>query len=89
MTDRFVQAPELTARINVTPIIDVALVLVIILLITAPMLSVTDKSLDLPSSRWPEGASQQSVWQNTKRSASSSDLRFSQSHRSSLTSSPR
>jgi biopolymer transport protein ExbD len=38
------------ARINVTPIIDVALVLVIILLITAPMLSVTDASLDLPSS---------------------------------------
>jgi biopolymer transport protein TolR len=37
-----------TARINVTPIIDVALVLVIILLITAPMLSVADIDVDLP-----------------------------------------
>ncbi len=35
-------------RINVTPIIDVALVLVIILLITAPMLSVADLDIELP-----------------------------------------
>jgi biopolymer transport protein ExbD len=35
-------------RINVTPIIDVALVLVIILLITAPMLSVADLQVNLP-----------------------------------------
>jgi biopolymer transport protein ExbD len=35
-------------RINVTPIIDVALVLVIILLITAPMLAVADLDLELP-----------------------------------------
>jgi biopolymer transport protein TolR len=35
-------------RINVTPIIDVALVLVIILLITAPMLNVADMDLVLP-----------------------------------------
>ena len=42
------QAPMLT-RINVTPIIDVALVLVIILLITAPMLSVADLEVDLPA----------------------------------------
>jgi biopolymer transport protein ExbD len=35
-------------RINVTPIIDVALVLVIILLITAPMLQVADMDLILP-----------------------------------------
>lgn len=40
-------APLLT-RINVTPIIDVALVLVIILLITAPMLSVADLEVQLP-----------------------------------------
>jgi biopolymer transport protein TolR len=40
-------APLLT-RINVTPIIDVALVLVIILLITAPMLSVADLEVLLP-----------------------------------------
>jgi biopolymer transport protein ExbD len=43
----FDTAPLLT-RINVTPIIDVALVLVIILLITAPMLSVADLEVELP-----------------------------------------
>ena len=41
-------SPSLT-RINVTPIIDVALVLVIILLITAPMLSVADLEVELPA----------------------------------------
>jgi len=41
-------APLLT-RINVTPIIDVALVLVIILLITAPMMSMADLELVLPA----------------------------------------
>ena len=41
-------APLLT-RINVTPIIDVALVLVIILLITAPMLSLADLDVKLPA----------------------------------------
>jgi len=39
------------ARINVTPIIDVALVLVIILLITAPMLSVKDLDVSLPKAQ--------------------------------------
>jgi biopolymer transport protein TolR len=38
-------------KINVTPIIDVALVLVIILLVTAPMLSVADLPVDLPQAR--------------------------------------
>lgn len=37
--------------INVTPIIDVALVLVIILLITAPILSVSDPEVRLPRAR--------------------------------------
>ena len=40
---------EMMTRINVTPIIDVALVLVIILLITAPMLSVADLEVTLPA----------------------------------------
>jgi biopolymer transport protein ExbD len=40
-----------TARINLTPIIDVALVLVIILLITAPMLSVADIDINLPKAQ--------------------------------------
>ncbi|RLD00661.1 MAG: hypothetical protein DRI65_16250 [Chloroflexota bacterium] len=39
------------ARINVTPIIDVALVLVIILLITAPMMSVSSMEIDLPEAK--------------------------------------
>ena len=39
------------ARINVTPIIDVALVLVIILLITAPMMAVTDMNVTLPHAK--------------------------------------
>ncbi|MEN8006959.1 MAG: biopolymer transporter ExbD [Candidatus Krumholzibacteriota bacterium] len=42
------RTPTMT-KINVTPIIDVALVLVIILLITAPMLSVADLEVELPS----------------------------------------
>jgi biopolymer transport protein TolR len=39
------------ARINVTPIIDVALVLVIILLITAPMIAASNLEVDLPEAR--------------------------------------
>ena len=52
---RFDEAPMLT-RINVTPIIDVALVLVIILLVTAPMLNVANMDLVLPEAhtRGPE-----------------------------------
>ena len=51
MREPLVQAAPLLTRINVTPIIDVALVLVIILLITAPMLSVADLEVDLPPAR--------------------------------------
>jgi len=43
-----VKHADTVKRINVTPIIDVALVLVIILLITAPMISVSDMEVDLP-----------------------------------------
>ena len=39
------------ARINVTPIIDVALVLVIILLITAPMIAASKMEIELPEAR--------------------------------------
>jgi biopolymer transport protein TolR len=42
---------EPITRLNLTPIIDVALVLVIILLVTAPMLSVADLPVDLPAAR--------------------------------------
>jgi biopolymer transport protein TolR len=39
---------ELITKVNVTPIIDVALVLVIILLVTAPMIMVPDMPVNLP-----------------------------------------
>jgi biopolymer transport protein TolR len=42
---------EPITKLNLTPIIDVALVLVIILLVTAPMLSVADLPVDLPQAR--------------------------------------
>ena len=43
------QAP--TAKINVTPIIDVALTLVVILMMTMPMLSVADIDVEVPQAR--------------------------------------
>ncbi len=51
MREPLVQSAPLLTRINVTPIIDVALVLVIILLITAPMLSVAELDVELPQAR--------------------------------------
>ena len=41
----------LVTRINVTPIIDVALVMVIILLVTAPILAMVDLGIKLPLAR--------------------------------------
>jgi biopolymer transport protein TolR len=46
-----IEPAPLVAKINVTPIIDVALVLVIILLITAPMISTLSMDIDLPQAR--------------------------------------
>jgi biopolymer transport protein ExbD len=48
-------------RINVTPIIDVALVLVIILLVTAPMLSVADLPVDLPGAHTRDSEDERNV----------------------------
>jgi len=44
----------LITKVNVTPIIDVALVLVIILLVTAPLLSVADLPVNLPQAQTRE-----------------------------------
>ena len=44
----FVQSKSIMG-INVTPIIDVALVLVIILMITTPIMTISDLSVDLPT----------------------------------------
>jgi biopolymer transport protein ExbD len=51
MMKRLVQATPVENRINLTPVIDVALVLVIILLVTAPMLAVAELGLTLPEAR--------------------------------------
>ena len=46
MRSRQVAPHFMITKINVTPIIDVALVLVIILLVTAPLMSVADLPVD-------------------------------------------
>lgn len=51
MIRRLVAPTPIAAKINVTPIIDVALVLVIILLITAPMMTLADIDLKLPAAK--------------------------------------
>jgi len=51
MKQPLVQPKPVFARINVTPIIDVALVLVIILLITAPMITALNMEIDLPQAK--------------------------------------
>ena len=56
-----VQRPEMITKVNVTPIIDVALVLVIILLVTAPMMSVADLPVDLPTARTREAEDERNV----------------------------
>ena len=56
-----VHRPELITKVNVTPIIDVALVLVIILLVTAPMMSVSDLPVNLPQARTREAEDQRNV----------------------------
>jgi len=61
MRRRHAPRAELITRINVTPIIDVALVLVIILLVTAPMLSVADLPVNLPAAHTREAEDERNV----------------------------
>jgi biopolymer transport protein ExbD len=51
MREPLVKHADTINRINVTPIIDVALVLVIILLITAPMITAADVEVQLPEAK--------------------------------------
>jgi biopolymer transport protein TolR len=51
----------LITKVNVTPIIDVALVLVIILLVTAPLLSVADLPVDLPQAQTRESEDERNL----------------------------
>jgi len=52
---------EILAKVNVVPIIDVSLVLVIILLVTAPLLSMADLPVDLPQARTREAEDERNV----------------------------
>ena len=52
---------ELITKVNVTPIIDVALVLVIILLVTAPLLPTSDLPVDLPKAATREAEDERNV----------------------------
>src|SRR5882672_4653144 len=45
------ETQQTIAKVNVTPIIDVALVLVIILMITAPMIAVSNVDVKLPEAQ--------------------------------------
>jgi biopolymer transport protein ExbD len=58
---RSVPPPELITKVNVTPIIDVALVLVIILIVTAPLLSAADLPVELPEARTRQAENQANV----------------------------
>lgn len=61
MRRRVAVSSELITRVNVTPIIDVALVLVIILLVTAPLLSVADVPVDLPQAQTREAEDERNI----------------------------
>jgi len=61
MRSRNVAPHFMITKINVTPIIDVALVLVIILLVTAPLLSIVDLPVDLPQARTREAEDERNV----------------------------
>jgi biopolymer transport protein ExbD len=58
---RRVSQSELITKVNVTPIIDVALVLVIILLVTAPMMSAADLPVNLPQAHTREAEDERNV----------------------------
>ena len=54
-------SPDIIAKVNVTPIIDVALVLVIILLVTAPLMSVSNLPVDLPQAHTREAEDERNI----------------------------
>ena len=61
MRRRSIGDQDMITKVNVTPIIDVALVLVIILLVAAPLLSVADLPVDLPQARTREAEDERNV----------------------------
>jgi biopolymer transport protein ExbD len=52
---------EMITKPNMTPLIDVALVLVIIMMVTAPMLSVADLPVNLPQAATREAENERNV----------------------------
>src|SRR5437867_9089153 len=61
MRGRNVAPHFMITKVNVTPIIDVALVLVIILLVTAPLMSVADLKVDLPMAHTREAEDERNL----------------------------
>jgi biopolymer transport protein ExbD len=61
MNRPFIEHASTVAKINVTPIIDVALVLVIILMVTAPMIALSDMEIRLPPAETRSMASAQRI----------------------------
>ena len=61
MRGGFTPRHALITKVNVTPIIDVALVLVIILLVTAPLLSVADLPVNLPQAQTRESEDERNL----------------------------
>jgi biopolymer transport protein ExbD len=61
MRHRRYASSEMIVRPNMTPLIDVALVLVIILLVTAPLMSVADLPVNLPQARTREAEDERNV----------------------------
>lgn len=52
---------DIIAKVNMTPLIDVCLVLVIILLVTAPLITAADVPIDLPEARTREAEDERNV----------------------------
>ena len=61
MRRRPVSHTELITKVNVTPLVDVALVLVIILLVTAPLMSATDMPVNLPGAHTREAEDESNI----------------------------
>lgn len=61
MAARTSSSSQLITKVNVTPIIDVALVLVIILLVTAPMMAMSNLPVNLPAANTREAEDERNV----------------------------
>jgi biopolymer transport protein ExbD len=61
MRRRAVPSSDLITKVNVVPIIDVALVLVIILLVTAPLMSVADLPVNLPQAHTRDAEDERNI----------------------------